>query len=631
MTAATTTLIHRHIPVHGMPASLSFGFIQSVLTEIKCLLVSKTFAFLAMPVAVLVSSFQPARFHRGGIATVCDAVYRPQEEHAMRSAIDHARVLGALALTVWLGAAGAAEPDNAAAAAPVPSVPSVLFMADAQIHNVFGGQVFQTIRIADIVSHVAQRHPEINLLSRYAVQDFIERGEQMAPAAAPPMMVMLGDAANAACTNEYDRFMATATTGNPDRIVLIAHGNHDSYLMGTINYYQPDPAHIDYGKFANADFPVDETWWPPAAAPTWRTRKGWKPLCYQDIASKSVPMHKTQWMAKYLASLARPLADGSPQLALEKGETVGNETWFDGRGKPGTMLGNLSYRVQGAWIRPVRGRRLEETYNSFLVQAVDVGQTHRLILVDTAACADFDAAWTRRLPRYGRQNAGFIACMREPQRNAIQHLADESRGSGRKLVFAGHHPLKDMQGNDRAEFIRLMERTSGKDWTYVSAHTHAPKTEVPLDHGAKEINIGSTTDWPMSAYRLQFGPTVSATAISGLVPTMTYGAPDVYKSGPELCRHLAAAEKLADLDPGADDAWYASPGKLDDYNACKRGVWRDWASYQQRLSAAVLRIDQRMADPSFKRRALDIMSAASLSEYYTVWHDVPAPEHTLSR
>jgi hypothetical protein len=38
-----------------------------------------------------------------------------------------------------------------------------------------------------------------------------------------------------------------------------------------------------------------------------------------------------------------------------------------------------------------------------------------------------------------------------------------------------------------------------------------------------------------------------------------------------------------------------------------------------------------MADPSFKRRALDIMSAASLSEYYTVWHDVPAPEHTLSR
>lgn len=552
----------------------------------------------------------------------------------MRSANVLAWALGALAFAGWLGAAAAGEPDDAAAAAPVPSV---LFMADAQIHNVYGGQVFQTSRIADVVSHVAQRHPEINLLARYALQDFIEKGEKMAPPSSPAMMVMLGDAANAACTGEYDRFMKIARTGNPDRIVLMAHGNHDSYLMGTINWYQADPRYIDYGKFANAVLPVDASWWPEATEPTWRTRKGWKPLCYQDLASKSAPMHKTQWMAKYLNSLARPRADGASELELKPGVTVGEEMWFDGEGKPGTALGNLGYRMKGVWIRPVRetqgrgeGHRLVDTYNSFLVQAVDVGRTHRLILVDTAACAFFDPTWTRHLPRYARQNAGFTACMRAPQLKAIQQLVDESRDSGRKLVFAGHHPLKDIQGGDRAAFIQLMKKTSGEDWTYVSAHTHAPKTETPLEHGAREINISSTTDWPMSAFRIQFGPTITASTISGVVPTVTYRAPDVYKDGPELCRHLHAAEQLAKLDPGSNERTYRSPATLADYSECKKRVWNDWSTYEQRLSAAERKIEQGMADERFRKRVLDILAAASLNEYYTVWRDVPK-EDTASR
>jgi hypothetical protein len=513
----------------------------------------------------------------------------------------------------------AAAQGGDAGAGPV--LPSVLFMADAQIHNVYGGQVFQTTAIADKVSHVAQRHPEINLLSRYALQDFIARGEAMAPASSPPMMVMLGDAANAACTGEYERFMKTAKGGNPERIVLIAHGNHDSYLMGTINYYQPVVSGIDFGKFRDAVLPVDESWWPPVEAPK-KPGSGWRPLCYQDQESRSAPMHKIQWMAKYLNSLAHPRAGGAGDLELLPGAASGRELSFSGTGRAGTPLGALAYRVRGVWIRP-EASGIVDTYNSFLVQAVDVGQTHRLILVDTAACANFDAAWTRGLPQYARQNAGFTACMRKPQLDAIEQLADESRESGRKLVFAGHHPLKDFQGQDRAAFMRLMNRLGGEDWTYVSAHTHASKTETPLEHGAKEINIGSTTDWPMSAFRIQFGPTITAATIPGVVPTMSYEAPKRYRDGPELCRHLHAAEKLAQLDPGSNEKTYRSPGTQALYDECKKRVWNDWSTYAQRLSAAERKIEQGMADERFRQRALNILSAASLSEYYTVWHDVP--------
>ena len=45
--------------------------------------------------------------------------------------------------------------------------------------------------------------------------------------------------------------------------VLMAHGNHDSYLMGTVNSYVPgrDVGGWRPEAMASADLPVDESWW----------------------------------------------------------------------------------------------------------------------------------------------------------------------------------------------------------------------------------------------------------------------------------------------------------------------------------------------------------------------------------
>jgi hypothetical protein len=502
---------------------------------------------------------------------------------------------------------------GAAAQAPAAD-PSVLFMADAQIHNVYGGEVKQTWGVSDWFSGVAQRHPEMNLLSGYALQDFLARGEQQAGPGAAPFAVMLGDATNAACTGEFERFMQAAKGGNPNRILLIAHGNHDSYLMGTVNYWQAPLDGIDLARFRDGALPPDASWWPDIRLKEGAAGQGWLALCHQS-RGKSAPMNKIQWMAKYLQSLAVPSADGTS--ALEPGVAGKDKATFSGRGKPGTALGAVDYRVKGEWIRPTTARHgLADTYDSFLVQAVDVGARHRLILVDTAACAWYQRGWWARLvPRFGVQNAGLSACMGEAQRDVIREFATSARNSGRTVVFAGHHPLKDFLKPDLAAFETIMNEASGPGWVYVSAHTHDPFTDQDRGNGARELNISSTTDWPMSASLISFGARLERAPVELNSAPIAYTPPDYYPNGPELCRHYDAARKLQGLDLA--DTSYASPGTKDSYKTCIEGVRTDWEKYDRELHAAEDEIARRMADPRYRQRALEIMAAASRHEHET--------------
>lgn len=518
---------------------------------------------------------------------------------------------------------GAAVAAGAMFAQLAAAAPSVLFMADPQIHNVYGGAVKQTLGISDWYAGVARRHPEMNLLSRYALQDFIQRGEKMAKPGDPAFMVMLGDATNAACTGEYERFMGAVKEGDPNRIVLMAHGNHDSYLMGTINYWQAVVSEIDEADLRKFDgpFPVDVSWWPQGAIPEGSKRQGWRALCNQKLAGPGAPMHKIQWMARYLHSLASPAANGSPGITLEQGSSSGREATFSGVGTPGTVLGGLNYQLKGAWTRPDRSDHgLTDTYNSFLVQAVDVGDSHRLILVDTAACAFFERRPHQRWPRFKWQNAGTTACLQERQRKLIQELVEHNGDKdGRKIIFAGHHPLNTIQKRDREAFVELMKTASGPDWTYISAHTHHDLSTTPQRGGAREINIGSTTDWPMSASRISFGQSVSAMRIAGPEPTAFYQAPAKYPRGPELCRHLDAALALRNLNVKLPD--YQSPGTAQTYKACIDKIKGNWNTYERALYDAETEIARRMGDEEYRLRALGIMAAASQHEHATFWLD----------
>lgn len=184
---------------------------------------------------------------------------------------------------------------------------------------------------------------------------------------------------------------------------------------------------------------------------------------------------------------------------------------------------------------------------------------------------------------------------------------------GWRIVFAGHFPLRELKHVDRVAIESVMLSFSDHP-VYISAHTHDPMS-ITRREGVTEINIGSTTDWPMEGNWISFrGGDVLPAVFNHVVDTessFSYSPPEPYQ-GSELCRHLAAAEGLAKMSVDATTSRWRSPGTARVYYECERGRWEDNA---ERINAALSTIDQRMNDSEFRRVALRIAAAASRQEY----------------
>jgi hypothetical protein len=508
---------------------------------------------------------------------------------------------------VWLLLAVMAGPTLA----QDPGEASAVFLADSQIHNVHGSGVKQTLGISDLASKVAQRPPELNLLAPYVLKELASRAVAETVNSDKGIVFFLGDGTNIGCTGEYDAFRAALQAGLGDGaeapLVLMAHGNHDSYLMGTVNSYVPGRDIDDWrpATMASADLPVDESWWGAPQQPSSHNQNTWKHICYNP-SSDSAPINKVQWLARYFKSL-----EASGLQMMPGAVTTDRARKFESRVAPGTMLAALGYQAKGQWTRPtIPGTgsageaNLQSTYTSFVVQAVDLGDTRRVILVDTSVCENARGG----IYFYG-SNAGMNSCMGQAQLDVIREMVDGS--AGKQLIFAGHFPLDEI--DEKGSFETIMA-SHGPRWIYVSAHTHDPMTV--RRHGiATEVNIGSTTDWPMEYNRVFF-------PVNGGVPLVwdrplvltkpvTYAPPEPYQRS-EMCRHLDAAVKLAGADVGSLGTGWESPGTRSSYEACERDGWKRSGDT---LAAAVRKIHDRMSDPHYRQRILEIAAAASLQEY----------------
>ena len=199
--------------------------------------------------------------------------------------------------------------------------------------------------------------------------------------------------------------------------------------------------------------------------------------------------------------------------------------------------------------------------------------------------------------------------MGKAQLDDITALA--TRAKGRHLVFAGHFPLDEIE--EREAFVKAMS-TQESRWTYVSAHSHDAMSV--RRHGiASEINVGSTTDWPMEYNRLSLDtdggvPSVQNHPLTTHRP-VAYRPPTPY-DGSEMCRHVDAAEALAEADAAAIGAPWESPGTAASYRACESDTGRVGAN---RLAKAIATIEDRLSNPGYRRRMLEIAAAASHQEY----------------
>lgn len=479
---------------------------------------------------------------------------------------------------------------------------TAVFLADPQIHNVYGGSIKQEWIISDFAAGVAQRPPELNLLAPYVLTELLSRASEMAGPEGSKLVVMLGDTTNVACSSELDRYNGSIKAGlRPDQLLLAAHGNHDSYLMGTVNSYVPMDGVLNktMANFVGKNLPVDASWWSNPESDIGGT--SWRGACASP--SNGLPLNKGQWMVRYAKSLG---------IELQSIEGGSNEDGypFEAKIKSGTKLEALNYRLLGRWYPPTFRKKegnywdLQRVSLSYLVQAIDLEPGHRLVLIDTSTCEV-----ARGGLDYKSSNAGTHACVGKKQ---IDDIADIiSTDSSKKLVFAGHYPFNKLE-EDRSSLHNVMSR-NGRQWMYVSAHTHRPRP-VEWHSGGVEVNIGSTTDWPMEASVIEFGASVPivSKAMLDVRPSIGYNRPASFQ-GTELCRHVDAAEKLAGLVLDRPVDTWESPGTWLSYTNC-------WSMSQtvgfNRLAAAERKIAERIAkDENYKKRVLEIAASASLNEH----------------
>ncbi|WP_428267597.1 metallophosphoesterase [Haliangium sp.] len=521
----------------------------------------------------------------------------------------------------------------------------IIFLADSQIHNATGGSLKSLGRVADRVSNVAIRPPKLNLLAPLALRALVRSARENAVS---DLMVVLGDVANIACSSELEAFENELRLSAESTPWLAAHGNHDSFMMGVFQAYERDTARRRDSEALFSDEDRECAHLPPCLSDdasgsccAWRRYSGWSTaeasaFAYDRLPATSwpqacasptgsVPANKLVWMAWYLRHLTRMGVEVSlsEEMTGEDGESFRII-----RGKPGpnSPLSSRDYRVTGRWVSPrsAADGYHQERWWSYLVQSFDATPGKRVILIDTSA----DGGLNPTLWNLG--GAGRMGRMNYKQSADIEAHVKAARGRKQAMVVAGHYPFK---GLSRTERHRLAQLDIAE---YISAHTHTPTTYKPVANTTfQELNIGSTTDWPMEVVVRDFsiaGPAgveifslaASRASLSKKYPLGGMSWRSVlhcecgdrcdYASPPwkglvsrmQACAHRSAAlEIMAFLDGSGSLTWSDDPGE-----ECPQQERRDAATD---VAGAVNRLSEPMP-PEKESMLLCLARAASESE-----------------
>lgn len=500
----------------------------------------------------------------------------------------------------------------------------VLFVADPQIHNMYGVGLKQMMMISDLVSNVAIRHPEVNILAPLTLRYALQQGQSRL-AHGSGLVVVLGDGTNIACSGEAEVFDAEFNRLAPGSIRLQAHGNHDSYLIGTVNSYRPVKGNArELKSTLNSLLPKDESAWEPSnldKTERWeryQRERNWRDACYRPALGDKpagTPMNKIRWLARYTEGLDEHGLSLAPAGPAKQGGLA-----FTGTGRPGTALQLMGYELYGVWYRPDGATfqtraAYQEGWKSFIVQRVDVDARHTLVLIDTSVCGRADG----EMLRYGGSNAGTNGCLGDQQLEAISDMIG-SISKDKSIIVGGHFPLVALEKNEAAELARLLERARPSGWTYVSGHTHDALSSTVFGNGL-DINIGSTTDWPLESHVMRFSPgsakvaEMQSTVVGNPPRVLTY-KPNWLSTGKrsELCRHYKVAEALAKAVPTRHRKYWRSPSIS--WGECNK-IEKNWEEsaiqligFQQQISD---RFDQ--SDGIYRDFILSVAAGASYKEF----------------
>jgi len=401
-----------------------------------------------------------------------------------------------------------------------------LLVADCQLFNIFTQPQAQRNLSSKTMADSAIRPPQLNLFADEVLRWIVTEGTEDAE-----VILHLGDAIDLACEGELRAFVKTMTaSGKP---WLLAPGNHDCFYMG--NYDPP-------------------------------RREEWLSACYGagEILSKDV------FLRLYVASLLAQRGPGFDDLARSLGLA-------DVRDEDLAVLAE-KIPLQHSWEAPTAAGALldaiawnidtKRPWRSFLLQRADIGGRGPDGLPCWAILMDSCQYWERpiMLPNAWKSypvalNAGLSGEMLADQLRIVREWVEELSRLQGFTVLMSHHPLNRIAPRSRSSLKWLWREHRFKVASYVSAHTHKGHFAYhPFgdDWEGLEINIGSTTDWPMEWRTLRYFGRPGTGGKRG----------DFYVE----TKRFALADVLENRGGHFLPEWEIPVGAVDDYRAYARGA-----------------------------------------------------------
>ena len=340
------------------------------------------------------------------------------------------------------------------------STKSIHVVSDCQLHNLYSLPVPERNLSAESAVATAIRSPQLDLFSRDVLQWILRNG-----APESDLIVHLGDALDLACEGELESFLEVMDgVGKP---WFMAPGNHDCFYFGV---YDPEK------------------------------RSQWQEACY----GSGRPLTKDLFLRLYLANLIRRDDPDSAALAASLGLTS----------FLGLPLGELAERLPPSfdWEQPVGECLLlegiwwnldqERPWRSFLMQCVTTGsyepgsQPTRMLLMDSCQYARrpqlIPNGWRSYPPPLNSGSGGEML----PDQLRLARAWIEARPGGTTLAF--HHPFDALAPRSKSSIGWLRRERNVS--LVLTAHTHRgyfAHHDLGGESDELELNIGSTTDWPM--------------------------------------------------------------------------------------------------------------------------------------
>jgi len=398
------------------------------------------------------------------------------------------------------------------------STRKALLCSDCQFHNIYSKALPERNLSAEAAASTAIRPPQLDLFAPDVLRWILENG-----APDKDVVLHLGDALNLSTTGEFHKFLdVMKSAGTP---WFMAPGNHDGYYFGVY------PTHAEN-------------------------------LLADSAFMSGKPLGKDYFVRLYVAAIARQDESGCAELAAALGldprtdediEEVAKRVplEFDWEAKEGAtgLLARIAWKIDE-----------DVPWHSYVIQAINMsGETYgerdgRVYLLDSCQ-------YSRRpkmVPNAWRSypapiNCGLTGQMMPDQLRKVRAWFEEG-GEAKGGSMMCHHPFERLEPYTRSSVGYLWREY--RVGLMVTAHTHAGYYAHHSLGGKRdevELNIGSTTDWPMEWRTLQ--------AFLKLDGDRAY----VHAERKTL------VGELRQLDGFFEDGWEIPQDAPDDYRSYKRG------------------------------------------------------------